>query len=302
MKKPVLVILAAGIGSRFGGLKQIAPVDDEGHLIIDFSMYDAKEAGFETIICIIKPEIEAAVKEHFGDHVSKQLDLRYAYQLPDTLPAGFSIPESRNKPWGTAHAILATKDMVDSPVVVINADDFYGRSSYQKLYDYLANNNDPARHALVSYQLEKTLTDHGHVARGVCKTEGSKLIEIIERTHIEKRSNGAVFTEDGENFEFLPEGTIVSMNFWGFMPSIYDKFENRFPDFLKENLSKNPLKCEYLLPTVVNDLIKENRVTFDTIPTTEKWYGVTYKEDMPSVQAAISRMKLENIYPARLWE
>ena len=301
MAKPVLAILAAGIGSRYGGLKQVDPVDEENHLIIDYSIYDAKLAGFETVICIIKPELEQIFKERIGSRISSHLNLQYAFQMPGALPGGFKIPEGRVKPWGTAHSALSARHLINGPFTVINADDFYGRNSFKQIYDFLENCQEPKHHALVSYQLENTLTEHGHVARGVCKTDGEKLVEIAERTHIEKRPGGAAFTEDGKSFEFVPDGTPVSMNFWGFQPDIFDEFEKRFPDFLRDNLKKNPLKCEYLLPSVANDLLRDKSAQFTVIPTTEKWYGVTYKEDMPAFQAAMKRLKEEGRYPERLW-
>jgi NDP-sugar pyrophosphorylase family protein len=300
--KPILAILAAGMGSRYGGLKQIDPVDNEGHLIIDFSMYDAKLAGFEKVVCIIKPEIEEVFVERVGNRVGKHMDIKYAIQLPDTIPPEFKIPQNRVKPWGTAHAVLAAKEFIDAPFCVINADDFYGRNSFKQIFDFLSNECAPGRHALVSYQLENTLTDYGHVARGVCKTEGKRLVAITERTRIEKRPGGAEFTEDdGKTWEFVPDGTPVSMNFWGFNQDILDEFEARFPIFLRDNLPANPLKCEYLLPSVVNELLKENAAAFDAIPTTEKWYGITYKEDMPHIKAAIAALKESGKYPPRLW-
>jgi NDP-sugar pyrophosphorylase family protein len=299
--KPFLAILAAGMGSRYGGLKQIDPVDDEGHLIIDFSMYDARLAGFEKVVCIIKPEIEEVFAERIGNRVGKHMDIKYAMQLPDTLPAGFEVPEGRVKPWGTTHAAMAAKEFIDAPFCIINADDFYGRNSFKQIFDFLNNKCAPGHHALVSYQLENTLTDYGHVARGVCQTDGNKLVAIAERTRLEKRPGGAEFTEDGKTWEFVPDGTPVSMNFWGFNPDILREFEERFPRFLKDNLPSNPLKCEYLLPSVVNGLLEENTATFDVIPTTEKWYGITYKEDMPHIKAAIASLKESGKYPARLW-
>jgi dTDP-glucose pyrophosphorylase len=301
MKKPLLVILAAGIGSRYGGLKQIDPVDSAEQLIIDYSIYDAKQAGFEKVVCIITPALEENFRERIGDRISKHVDLHYAYQTLEKIPAGFSIPEGRTKPWGTAHATLCAKHLINSPFAVINADDFYGRNSFVQLYSFLSSPQDPNNHAMVSFLLENTLTEHGHVARGVCKTEDNQLVEIIERTHIEPRSGGAVFTEDGENFTFVPQGTVVSMNFWGFQTSIISDFENRLPVFLTETIKSNPLKGEYLLPTVVNELVAENQASVNVLKTTEKWFGVTYKDDMPKVRQEIAKKKSEGIYPDILW-
>lgn len=304
MNKPVLAIMAAGLGSRYGGLKQIAPVDDNKHIIIDYSIYDAHRAGFETVVCIITPALEKDFREVIGDRISKHMEVKYAYQKPDSLPAGFSVPEGRIKPWGTAHAVLSAKNLIDSPFAVINADDFYGRSAFTEIYDFLSSKSDERTHAMVGFSIENTLTENGHVARGVCKVDNNdNLVEIIERVHIEARPDGAAFTEDnGESFTFLPIGTTVSMNMWGFGQSIMNEIENRFAAFLNKNLPENPLKCEYFLPLVPNELLREGKVRITVLRTPDKWYGVTYPDDMPSVKAAIAKMKSEDIYPEYLWE
>ena len=300
--KPSLVIMAAGLGSRYGGLKQIDPVDDEKHLIIDFSIYDAVLAGFEKVVCIIKPEMEAEFREVIGDRISKCVDLEYAHQRMDLLPTGFSLPEGRTKPWGTAHAILCAADKIHGSFAAINADDFYGRSSFKAIYDFLTTPMPENRHAMVGYPVENTMTEFGHVARGICSvSDTGELTGIVERTHIEPREGGAAFTENGTDFTFLPAGTIVSMNLWGFRHSILAEIEARFGEFLRSNLPTNPLKCEYFLPLIPNQLIQEGKAHVSMLPTREKWYGVTYHDDMRRVRAAIVEMKRNGVYADHLW-
>ena len=302
MNKPTLVIMAAGMGSRYGGLKQIAPVDSAGHLIIDYSLYDARRAGFESVVFVITKQLEEDFREVIGNRIAKHMDVKYAFQSLENLPEGFSVPEGRTKPWGTAQAVLSAKDIVNAPFCAINADDYYGSVAFDEIYQFLANNRNDNRHAMVGYQLKNTLTENGHVARGVCKTDDeNRLVEIIERVHIESRSDGGAYTEDGENFVFLPGDTIVSMNMWGFALSMMGEVEARFAGYLKEYLPINPLKCEYFLPLVPNALLKEGKVEIEVLSTPEKWYGVTYAADMPVVQAAIAAMKQQGKYPEKLW-
>lgn len=305
-KKPVLVIMAAGMGSRYGGLKQIDPIDKEGHIIIDFSIYDAIRAGFEKIVFIIKKANEENFKEAIGKRMEKHVQVEYVFQELENLPEGYSVPEGRVKPFGTGHAILSCKDVIDGPFAVINADDYYGPSAYKMIYDYLDSHSDDDkyRYTMVGYVLENTLTDNGHVARGVCETdENHYLTGITERTHIEKKEDGAYYTEDdGNTWQQLPEGSTVSMNLWGFSESILKELDARFPKFLDENLEKNPLKCEYFLPTVVNELLDENKATVEVLKSLDKWYGVTYKEDKEYVMNAIQKLKDSGLYPEKLWE
>ncbi|MGN0331782.1 MAG: NDP-sugar synthase [Lachnospiraceae bacterium] len=306
MNKPVLVIMAAGMGSRYGGLKQIDPVDDEGHIIMDFSMFDAKRAGFEKVIFIIKKENEADFKEAVGDRMAKYMDVSYAFQELSNIPEGYEVPEGRVKPWGTAHAVYSAIDQIDGPFAVINADDYYGSEAFQLIYDYLSTHedDDKYRYTMVGYELGNTVTDNGHVARGVCSmNEKGELIAIHERTRIEKRDGGIAFTEDdGETWNFVPADTTVSMNMWGFSRSILDEIKKGFSAFLDEGLKANPMKCEYFLPTVVSNLLGEDRATVAVLKSADKWYGVTYKEDKPVVVAAIQKMKEEGRYPNKLWE
>ena len=306
MKKPVLVVMAAGMGSRYGGLKQIDPVDKEGHIIMDFSIYDAVRAGFKKVVFIIKKENEADFKAAIGDRISKIIEVAYVFQDLNNLPEGCSIPEGRVKPWGTGHAILSCLDEVDGPFAVINADDYYGSHAFQMAYDFLSQNEegDTYSYMMVGYKLENTLTDNGHVARGVCVTdEDGHLVKINERTHIEKREDGAAYTEDdGKTWVEIPEGSTVSMNMWGFSASILKELKDRFSKFLDENLESNPLKCEYFLPFVVDELLTEKKATVKVLKSMDKWYGVTYKEDKPVVVAAIQKLKDEGLYPQKLWE
>lgn len=306
MKKPVLVVMAAGMGSRYGGLKQIDPVDSQGHIIMDFSIYDAVKAGFEKVIFIIKKENEADFKAAIGDRMSKVIQVEYVFQDLHNLPEGYQVPEGRVKPWGTGHAILSCLGTVDAPFAVINADDYYGSHAFQMIYDYLTTHEDDEkyRYTMVGYVLENTLTENGHVARGVCVTdENSYLQEINERTHIEKRGRETAYTEDdGATWTVIPEGSTVSMNMWGFTESILGELKNRFAKFLDENLEKNPLKCEYFLPFVVDELLNEGKATVQVLRSLDKWYGVTYKEDKPVVVAAIQALKDKGLYPEKLWE
>jgi len=305
-KKPVLVIMAAGMGSRYGGLKQIDPVDEQGHIIMDFSIYDAKRAGFEKVVFIIKRENEQLFKEAVGDRVSKVMEVEYAFQELTNLPEGFSVPEGRVKPFGTGHAILSCADIVDGPFAVINADDYYGEDAFKSIYNYLSTHADDEkyRYTMVGYVLENTLTENGHVARGVCVTdENNQLVGINERTRIERKGDGAAYTEDeGATWIELPKGSIVSMNMWGFSASLLGELKARFPKFLEENLPKNPLKCEFFLPSVVGELLAENKATVEVLKSEDKWYGVTYKEDKPVVVAAVRKMKEDGKYPEKLWE
>lgn len=306
MKKPVLVVMAAGMGSRYGGLKQIDPVDKQGHIIMDFSIYDAVKAGFEKVVFIIKRENEADFKAAIGDRMSKVIEVEYVFQDLHNLPEGYEVPEGRVKPWGTGHAILSCLGTVDAPFAVINADDYYGSHAFQMIYDYLTSHEDDEkyRYTMVGYVLENTLTENGHVARGVCVTdENGYLQEINERTHIEKRGDETAYTEDdGATWTVIPEGSIVSMNMWGFSQSILKELKDRFAKFLDENLEGNPMKCEYFLPFVVDKLLGEDKATVQVLKSLDKWYGVTYKEDKPVVVAAIQALKDSGLYPEKLWE
>lgn len=306
MKKPVLVIMAAGMGSRYGGLKQIDPVDAEGHIIMDFSIYDAVKAGFEKVVFIIKKENEEDFKACIGERMEKQLQVEYVFQDIHNLPEGFEAPEGRVKPWGTAHAVLSCLSVVDGPFAVINADDYYGQQAFRMIYEFLASHedNEKYQYTMVGYLLENTLTENGHVARGVCKIDDDgHLVEIHERTRIEKRGAQTAYTEDdGASWVTIPEGSIVSMNMWGFEANLMDELKKGFPAFLEENLAKNPLKCEYFLPSAVQKLMEEDKAEVTVLKSEDRWYGVTYKEDKETVMQAIADFKANGVYPKYLWE
>ena len=300
--EPTLVIMAAGMGSRFGGLKQMTPVDEEGHFIIDFSLYDAYRAGFRRVAFIIKREIEQTFRKTIGARMEKWFHVDYVYQELDRLPEGFAVPEGRKKPWGTAHAVACCRGVVEGPFAVINSDDFYGRGAYEEIYRFLTEHETPHHYAMLGYQLRNTVTEFGSVARGVCHVQDGMLLDITERTKIFKRGQDAAYTEDGETFVPLSGDTQVSMNFWGFTPEILDEIWDAFPAFLAENLPVNPEKCEFYLPTFVGSRLAEGKVRVRVLPCMETWHGVTYKEDLDSVKAAIGQLKREGKYPARLWE
>ena len=307
MKQPVLVVMAAGMGSRYGGLKQIDPIDEYGNIIMDFSIYDAIRAGFRKVVFIIKKENEESFRAAIGDRIAKQIETAYVFQDLNNIPEGFKVPQDRVKPWGTGHAVLSCIGTVDGPFAVINADDYYGSKAFKLAYDFLANAKEDDKqyqYMMVGYQLEKTLTENGHVARGVCVTdEDSHLVKINERTRIEKRGDETAYTEDdGATWTVIPQGSTVSMNMWGFSESILEEQHARFRAFLEENLEKNPLKCEYFLPFVVDELLNEGRATVKVLKTDDRWYGVTYKEDKPQVVAAIRALKDQGLYPQKLWE
>ena len=305
-KKPVLVVMAAGMGSRYGGLKQIDPVGSCGEAILDYSIFDAHEAGFETIVIIIKEAIKKDFMETVGARLAKApVEIRYAYQELDRLPAGYTVPEGRTKPWGTSHAVLCAKEAIDgAPFAVINADDYYGKSAFKTIFDALskAEDTDKFDYCMVGYEIGKTVTEHGSVARGVCYTdENGYLTEVIERTRIEKQPDGIRFTEDGENWVDLAEDTIVSMNMWGFTPSFLEEIEKGFAAFLDNAFKTNPLKGEYFLPFVVQTLLTENRATVKVETSADKWYGVTYAADKPVIVAALREKTAQGLYPDSLW-
>ena len=306
MNKPVLVVMAAGMGSRYGGLKQIDPIDENGNVIIHYSLFDAYRAGFRKVVFIIKPELEETFRQILGPKVPEKMEVRYAYQMIDDLPAGYTVPEGRTKPWGTAHAAMAARKLVDGPFVIINADDYYGVDAFRVIYDYLSTHGDTeqyASYAMVGYQLENTVTEHGSVARGVCTCdEAGYLCNVVERTKIVKGETMPRFTEDdGATWTDLPGDTIVSMNMWGFTRGYLDEAMARFPAFLERTLQTNPLKGEFYLPTVVSQLLQEGKAKVRVLESKDKWYGVTYKEDKPVVVAALQSMRKAGIYPKALW-
>ena len=300
MREPTLVILAAGMGSRFGGLKQITAVDGHGHAIIDFSLYDAYRAGFRKVAFIIKHEIEEDFKAAVGRRMEKYYDVKYVFQQIDMLPEGYAVPAGRKKPWGTAHAVLCAAEVLDGPFAVINADDFYGRDAFETIYRFLAADRPETEHAMVAYLLRNTVTEHGTVARGICQVEKGLLTDVVERTRIAKRGEDAAFTEDGETWVPLSGDCQVSMNFWGFGQDMLRQLKKRFPAWLDANLPVNPEKAEYFLPFVTNALIHEGQGTVEVLPCHESWHGITYQEDMPDVVETIARLRAEGVYPETL--
>lgn len=301
MKKPILVVLAAGMGSRYGGLKQIDPVGQSGEKIIDYSVYDAIDAGFERVVFIINHKIEKDFKELVGAEIEKHAEVRYAFQELTDLPAGVTIPADRQKPWGTSHAVYAARDLLDAPFAVINADDFYGREAYHQIYEFLTETAEREdEYCMIGYLVKNTVTDKGSVSRGVCETKDGYLTAIVERTKIESRKDGIVYIEDGQAYP-LADDTVVSMNLFGFKPSIVREIQNRIVGYLNEKLPANPLKCEYFLPATVDSLLKEGKATVKVLPTREKWYGVTYHEDKAEVVAALKALAEQGKYPKSLW-
>ena len=300
--EPTLVIMAAGMGSRFGGLKQMTPVDGEGCFIIDYSLYDAYRAGFRRVAFIIKKELEEAFRQTVGHRMERFFEVHYIYQELTRLPEGYAVPEGRQKPWGTAHAVACCRGVVDAPFAAINADDFYGRGAFEAVYRFLKENTDENAYCMAGYRLRNTLTENGSVARGVCEVENGLLTGVTERTKIFKRGENAAFTEDGETFTELSGDALVSMNFWGFTPHFLDVIWDRFPAFLDGGLRENPMKCEFYLPSVVNSELQDGRATVCLLPCDEVWHGVTYKEDLESVVSALAALHREGVYPPRLWE
>ena len=295
------------MGSRYGGLKQIDPVDEEGDKIIDFSLYDAKRAGFEKAVFIIKRENEALFRECITDRVEGFMEVEFAFQELTDIPEGFEVPEGREKPFGTAHAVYACRNAVKgAPFAVINADDYYGVEAFQKLYDFLSTHedDDKYRYAMVGYSLGNTLTENGSVSRGCCSTdENGYLTDIVERTKIIRTETGAAYTEDdGATYQPISPESIVSMNLWGFTPSILKELENSIVEFFKNGIPSNPLKAECYLPMEVDKLLKEGKATVNVLTSADKWFGVTYKEDKPHVQASIKALKDAGVYPKNLWE
>ena len=303
MKKPILVVMAAGMGSRYGGLKQIDPVGCEGEAILDYSLFDAHEAGFDTAVIIIKEAIKKDFMETVGARLQKApMEIRYAYQELEKLPTSYTVPEGRTKPWGTCHAVVCAREAIgDAPFAVINADDYYGKAAFKEIYNYLSAHadDDKYRYCMVGYELGKTVTDNGSVARGVCQVNGEGFLEsVVERTKIEKQADGVIrFTEDGSTWMCLPEKTTVSMNMWGFTPSFAAESEARFPAFLDKALAENPMKGEYFLPSTVSALLAEDKATVKMLYSPDKWYGVTYAADKPVVVAALKTMTEQGLYP-----
>ncbi|MDR3321555.1 MAG: hypothetical protein LBS93_03830 [Synergistaceae bacterium] len=306
MEKPVLVILAAGLGSRYGGLKQIDPVGTNSELLIDYSIYDAAKAGFGKVIFIIKHDMEADFRGVVGDRIKKYIEPAYAYQELDQLPDGYEFPEGRTKPWGTTHALLSAKNLVRGPFAVINADDYYGPSAFKTIYDWLSTPKFDSRKlhfSMVGYRIENTVSEYGSVARGICEADRRGFLsKITERTTVEKTVTGARFSEDGgQSWSDIPAGTLVSMNFWGMTEEFFAEAERDFPAFLDENIPANPMKCEFLLPHEIDRQIQSGRADVKVLESADTWYGVTYRKDREGVMRAIEDMHMGGLYPTPLW-
>ncbi len=304
-KEPVLVVMAAGMGSRYGGLKQIDPVGSQGEAILDYSLYDAYRAGFKTAVIIIKE----AIHQDFMDTVGRRLkncpmEIRYAYQELTMLPEGYSVPAGRTKPWGTTHAVLCAADAIDgAPFVVLNADDYYGREAFKVAYEALKANTIPNNFFMVGYEVANTVTENGAVTRGICKVnEEHFLTEIVECKGVEKYEGGIRIPTVNGSFKDLDPQTPVSMNMWGFTPHFLALIQKRFPSFLNIALKEDPMKFEYLLPTTVSHLIDERKITVKVLTTPDSWFGVTYAADKPKVVAALRKLTEQGLYPDGLWK
>lgn len=303
MTRPILTVMAAGLGSRYGSLKQIDPVGHNGEILMDYAIYDAIRAGFERVIFIIRRSMEEEFKQVIGSRIAQYIDVQYAFQELEDLPAGFSLPQGRTKPWGTGHAMLCCRDLIDSPFAVVNADDFYGRSAFGQIYNFLKDAKDTEQYqfAMVGYILNNTLVKDGHVSRGICVAQNGILQSVTERTHIEQRNGRVQYTEDGKNFIDIPAESTVSMNLWGFTPVFMNELDRAFPVFLQNAAKENPLKAEFFLPTVVNTLVQNASACVRVLPSVDKWYGMTYHSDKQIVVDAIDQMIASGVYPEKLW-
>ena len=306
MSQPILVVMAAGLGSRFGGAKQVEPVGEQGEILLDYSVYDAKRAGFARVIFIVNEATESVFHEKIGKRISQHMQVSYVKQDLYDVPEGFSVPEGRKKPWGTGHAVLSCRNLIDAPFAVINADDYYGPSSFQLLYNAIPEveaHITPARYLMAGYQLDKTLTENGHVARGICSLDQNGFLSsIIERTYVVRRSDGIAFSEDqGKSFQSLPGNSTVSMNCWCFPPSFLSSLAEQFPHFLTKTLRENPLKGEFFLPDVVRKMMQEQKAEVRVLHSPDQWYGVTYREDKENVVRAVRSMVKKGLYPKNLW-
>ena len=304
MNEPVLVIMAAGMGSRYGGLKQIDSVDDENDKIIDFSIFDARRAGFKKVIFIIKKENYELFKEAIGDAVSNHIEVEYVFQDLTDIPEGERLYENRTKPYGTAHAVRSVRNVVHGPFAVINADDFYGREAFEKIYNYLVNTKgERGNYCMVGFKLGNTLTENGSVSRGICSVDDNgNLVDITERTKIISTEDGAAYTENDKDYIPISADTMTSMNIWGFNEDFLKEIDDAFVKFYKEELPQNIEKAECYLPFVVDRMIKSNRATVKVLSSSDKWFGVTYKEDKEYVKDKIAQLKSQGVYPKYLWQ
>ena len=300
--KPTLLVLAAGMGSRYGGLKQLDQVGPSGETIIDYSIFDAIRAGFGKVVFIIRRDIEDAFKEAIGSRYEGKIKVEYAFQQLDALPEGFSVPEGREKPWGTGHAVYTARELINEPFAVINGDDFYGREGFQLLADYLsqAKDGDKADFSMCGFIMRNTLSDNGSVSRGVCEVdEKDNLTEVVEHTKIERNGNGAKsYLEDGSVVDFTGD-EIVSMNMWGFTPSLFEHMHEMFVEFLKERGQE--MKSEFFIPLVADTLIKQGKAEVKVMTSQDEWFGITYREDKPAVIESIKELVAQGVYPNKLF-
>jgi NDP-sugar pyrophosphorylase family protein len=298
--KPTLLILAAGMGSRFGGLKQVEPVGPNGEAIIDYSIYDAIRAGFGKVVFVIRESFADAFREKFDPKLKGKIDIEYVYQELDNLPEGFTVPEGREKPWGTAHAILVTKEVIKEPFCALNADDFYGYPAYKVMADFLTRSGNDHEYSMVGYQLRKTLSDFGSVSRGICNVDENDMLQkIVETLKIVKQEDKIVSIESDGSETFLTGDESASMNIWGFKPSVFSILEKKFTQFLKDHMHEP--KSEMYIPSVVFEMINENKATVKVLKADSPWFGVTYKEDKPRVIARINQLIEAGDYPEKLF-
>ncbi len=301
MRKPMIVVMAAGMGSRFGGLKQLEPIGKQGEVILDYSIYDAKRAGFETVVFVINHRIEKEFKEKVGDRISKVMNVRYAYQEVDQVPKGIEVPQGRVKPWGTAHCVVVSKEVIDQPFAIINADDFYGKEAFKVMFDYLSSLQEDGSYAMVGYPLKNTVSEFGSVSRGLCQVDGhNQLVDIVEKTEIYKRDNRIEYNENGQ-FVSVDPNTYVSMNFWGFHEGFVNRVEKHFEKEIVEVLKKNPEKGEVYLPSVVKEQIKNHEASVTVLKCDSQWYGITYQEDKSFVVESLNKLIKNGDYENPLW-
>ncbi|HHV41536.1 MAG TPA: nucleotidyltransferase [Clostridiaceae bacterium] len=305
MSKPILVIMAAGMGSRYGGLKQIEPVGPNGEIILDYSVFDAVRAGFERVIFIIKREMQDTFEARIDQKMKESIEINYAFQELRAVPDFFTIPDQREKPWGTGHAVMSAREYIDGPFAVINADDYYGTEAFALMYTYL-NCEDRAdnEYAMCTWKLANTLSDHGHVSRGICSLSATGCLqEIVETKEIYKTDFGGKYSTDGgKSWTKLPANTPVSMNFWGVSASFLDELDRRFPVFLRDDVKNDPLKAEFLLPEIIDACIKEGKVNVFAMPVSDRWYGMTYREDKTLIMSALADLTEQGLYPDKLWK
>ena len=298
--KSTLLILAAGIGSRYGGVKQMDQIGASGESIIDYSVYDAIKAGFTKVVFVLNPKIEKEFKEIYESRLAGKIETAYVLQETTAVPKGVPINTARVKPWGTGHAVLVAKDVVNEPFAVINADDFYGRESFVTLNSFFAESkNKPNEYAMVGYRLKNTLSENGTVSRGVCQSKNGHLTDVVERFEISEKQ-GAITYVDGEKEVAIDGNSLVSMNFWGFKPKFFNQLEEDFIDFIESN--SHELKAEFYIPTVVNDLIKNKAATVSMLTSDDQWFGVTYKDDKQVTIQKVKELVENGYYPNNLWE